>query len=336
MAPAEILRVREHVDSCPNCRGKLAQAHGNAAVLKSWIDPEPDEHELVLFVAGNLPADRAGQIEAHVANCSDCQDAVQDLRTFASAKAVTPLPARSRPVPLWWGAIAATVLISVYAISQSGKPHVIASLRDGAGTVTLTRSGELNGLPGASEQERVLVAEALHTGRISVRANAGASNAGVLRGSQDNQPFHLFDPMARRMLTDRPEFRWSPLEGAASYTVTVFTDDEKIVEQATVTDTHWQPSSALPRGGPLYWQVTAQRGGQQIVAPAPPAPRASFEIVSQETVERLRQSGSGLRAAIAFAQEGLRVEALEAMNSVVAANPDSALAKQLRDSLFIK
>jgi hypothetical protein len=171
---------------------------------------------------------------------------------------------------------------------------------------------------------------------MPLRTNVAASNAGVLRGSQDNQPFHLFDPMGRRMLTDRPEFRWSPLEGAVGYTVTVFTEDEKIVDRATVTETRWQPSAALPRGGKLYWQVSAQQGSRRIVAPAPPAPRATFEIVSQEAAERLRQNGSGLRAAIAFAQEGLRVEAVAAMNSVVVQNSDSALARQLRDSLLIK
>lgn len=336
MTPAEILRVREHVDSCAECRGKLAQTHGNAAVLKSWIDPEPDEHELVLFAAGKLTADRAGEIEAHLENCSDCHDAVQDLRTFAATKPVLEMPVRRRPVPLWWGAIAAMVLVGVYAVLQSGKPQVIATLRDGRNTVTLSRSGELNGLPGASDQERVLLADALRTGRIPVRANAGGSNAGVLRGNQDNQPFHLFDPMGRRTLTDRPEFRWSLMDGAAGYTVTVFTDDEKIVDQATVTETRWQPVSALPRGGQLFWQVSAERGGRRIVAPAPPAPRASFEIVSQQTADRLRQNGAGLRAAIAFAQEGLNVEAAAAMSSVVAENPDSALARQLRDSLLIK
>jgi hypothetical protein len=339
LEPGEILRLREHVDSCAECRAKTAQSPVSAAVLRGWIDPEPDEQELVLFAAGKLPADRMGEIEAHVVNCADCRETVEDLRVFANRKTVVEMPVRRRPVPLWWGAVAAILVVGVYALIRSGKPEVIASLHDGAATVTLSRSGDVSGIAGATDQERVLIADALRTGRMPL-PSAAPADTGVLRGDQSNQPFRLFEPMHRRTLTERPEFRWSPVEGAESYQITVFTEDEKVVDQASVTDTRWQPAGVLPRGSRLYWQVSAIRGGQRITAPAPPAPRAWFEIVSGETAQRLdamRQSGgSNLRLAVAYAHEGLQVEAAAVMRAVLADNPDSTLAKQLRDSLLIK
>ena len=342
LAPTEILSLREHVDSCAECRAKLAPSPSGGAVLRAWIDPEPDEQDLVLFAAGKLAAERSAEIEAHLENCDDCREAVADLRQFAARNTAVEMPARrKRPVPLWWGAVAAMVLLGVYGlVSRSGKPQVVASLHDGGNNVTVTGSGDVSGVDGATPQERVLIAEVLRTGRMPLRAAASAQETAVLRGGQENQPIKLLEPMGRRMLSDRPEFLWSALGGAGSYEVTVFTEDEKILDKATVTETRWQPQTALPRGGRLNWQVTAIRGSERIVAPAPPAPRAWFEIVSKETADRLaamRESGgSNLRLAIAYSQEGLQVEAATVMRTVIAENPDSEVAKQLRDSLLVK
>jgi hypothetical protein len=247
---------------------------------------------------------------------------------------------RRLPVPLWWGAIAAIILIGVYAVYRPEKrPRIIATLRDAGATVTLTSTGEVDGLPDAAPQERALIADALRTGRMPLPANE-SRQTGVLRGDRTSQPFRLFEPMHRRTLTDRPEFQWSAMEGAKNYQITVFTEDEKIVDQGTVDDTRWEPSKALPRGGRLYWQVTALHGAQRVTAPAPPAPRAWFEIVSAETAQRLtamrQTSGSNLRLAVVYAHEGLQVEAAAIMRAVLAENPDSALARQLRDSLLVK
>jgi hypothetical protein len=331
MAPGEILRVREHADSCEDCRTRLARSATGAAVVRSWIDPEPDEQELVLLAAGRLPAARAAEIEAHLTGCATCRETVEDLRTFAARPKPIQMPVRTRPVPLWWGAVAAAVLIGVYLISPSTRPLVTL------GQVTLSRSGEVRGISGLDDQERTLIAEALRTGRLQLNPSAAPPETALLRGAEDKPGFHLLEPLGRRMLTDRPEFRWGPVGGAATYLITIFTEDEKIVAQATVPDTRWQPDPALPRGARLYWQVTARRRAERITAPAPPAPRAWFEIVSDEVAQRVaRARSSELRLAVACAHEGLRVEALEAINAVVQANPDSPLARQLRDSLLVK
>src|SRR5258708_38904491 len=95
MAPAEVRRVREHADSCEECRAGLAQAASGAAVMRALIDTEPDEQELVLFAAGRLSPERAAEIEGHLAGCAACQEAVEDLRAFLT-RARPRLP---RPLP---------------------------------------------------------------------------------------------------------------------------------------------------------------------------------------------------------------------------------------------
>jgi hypothetical protein len=324
-----VLRVREHIDGCEECRSRLGQAPSNAAVVRAFLDPEPDEQELVLFAAGRLSGDRARAIEAHLAGCADCREAVEDLRQFGGQPR-----ARRRPVPLWWGAVAAAILVGVYLLTGGLAPPPIASLRDGKGRITLSRSGELKGVLTADEQERTLIAEALRTGRLPLNA-AAAPDAGVLRGSGDSPDFQLLEPSGRRM-SNRPEFRWSAVSGASEYDVTVFTEDEQVVAEAWISRTQWQPEGTLPRGVRLHWQVTAKRGKERITAPAPPAPRASFEIVPDDVAQRLRKIHGNLPLAVAYAHEGMLHDAQDAINSVVQANPDSTLAKQLRDSLLVK
>jgi hypothetical protein len=86
----------------------------------------------------------------------------------------------------------------------------------------------------------------------------------------------------------------------------------------------------------LFWQVTANRGGERMIAPAPPAPRASFEIVSDSVAERLHRIEGHLPKAVAYAREGLKTEALHEMSQLIADNPDSDLVRKLRDSLLVK
>ena len=338
MTPEEILRFREHVDACEDCRAKLKRA--GAAVVRAWFAAGPDEQELVLFAAGKLPAERAAEIQEHVSACPVCSEAVEDLKSFAASRpapapAVVTMPARKRPVPLWWGAVAAMLLIGVYTIIRSAMPQVVARVHDGRAEVTLTRSGQLTGVTVDDNQQRILIADALRTGQLPLRP-AAIAGSGVLRGEEDRQPFHLMEPVGIRMLSDRPVFRWTPVSGASHYQVTVFTEDEKIVAQATVEGTSWQPSPASWRGMRLFWQVTANRGAERIVAPAPPAPRASFEIVSESVAERLHRTQGHLPKAVAYAQEGLKTEALHEMSQLIADNPNSELVRKLRDSLLVK
>src|SRR5579872_5113881 len=69
LSPDQVLRVRTHSDECSECRARLAGDSVDALVLRTLLSDEPDEQELVLFVAGRLPESRAREIKEHAANC---------------------------------------------------------------------------------------------------------------------------------------------------------------------------------------------------------------------------------------------------------------------------
>jgi hypothetical protein len=325
LAPAQILRVREHVDICGECRGKLASDAGDAAVVQALFSSEPDEQELVLFAAGRLPDARAREIEAHVASCTDCAEAIDDLRQFAPKAKVQPI---RKPRPLWWGALAAALLLAAGGLAwfyagRTAQQPLVASLHDG---------------PGADPQGRAWAAEALRTGRLPLGAPLPAAAPGVLRGTPGETAFTLLAPLNRRVVSDRPEFHWEPLAGASSYEVTVFTTDEKIVAHGVTSTTQWQPEQSVPREVRLGWQVTAHRGSTRVTAPAPPAAPVFFEVIPSDAgvrIERARsaQSPSHLELAALYAHEGMVEEAQGELAALETANPGSAVISQLRRSL---
>ena len=345
MPPAGILRVREHVDACAGCRGRLVDgAAAGAALVRAFLDPEPDEQDLVLFVTGRLPPERAAEIQAHAAQCVTCRGAIADLRQFpARPAAPIPMPVRRQPpVPLWWGAVAAGVAISFYFLApRTPKPLILASLKDGSGAVTLRLPGGLDGLPNLTADERSWIDSALQSGTLRTGHELPPAEPGVLRGDGNPPGFALQAPLHQRLLADRPEFRWTQLAGASNYQVTVFTEDEKVVAQGTVAGNQWQPPAPLPRGTRLGWQVTAAIGSTRVTAPAPPEPRAIFEIVDADAFDRIERAWntapvSHLRLAVAYAREGLKEDALREIGALAAANPNSPLVRQLRDSLAVK
>src|SRR5262245_55970805 len=97
--------------------------------------------------------------------------------------------------------------------------------------------------------------------------------------ARDNQGvrFSVINPVGKVMLSDRPTFRWSPLEGATGYIVEVYDDKpNQITISSKLTDTTWTAPQSLKRGGIYSWQVTASKGGEEIISPHPPAPLAKF------------------------------------------------------------
>src|SRR5262249_13526519 len=76
--------------------------------------------------------------------------------------------------------------------------------------------------------------------------------------------------------SDRPRFYWSPVAGATSYRVLLFSHGQEITRGAPVTAAEWQPAAALVRGGVYEWQVIATTPRGELVLPPPDAPRALF------------------------------------------------------------
>jgi hypothetical protein len=135
--------------------------------------------------------------------------------------------------------------------------------------------------------------------------------------------------------TDRPTFRWRPLEGTEHCTVTIF--DAKLRQVASsgpVTQSQWTIPNALKRGVDYSWQITAVKAGETIVSPKPPLPEARFRVLDQRTVNvlatlRLSLGTSHLAMGVFYWKHGLLADAEREFQALAHANPDSSVVKEL-------
>jgi hypothetical protein len=130
------------------------------------------------------------------------------------------------------------------------------------------------------------------------------SKPGALLGSSTGaRQFELIGPLGTAVTTDRPVFRWKPLQEKATYVVAIFDEEfQKVVESPAIRGTVWQPERPLPRGVVLNWQVTGNAGGKAVHAPMPPAPEARLEVVPEHNaaeIEAARRTNPGDHLGIA-------------------------------------
>ncbi len=165
------------------------------------------------------------------------------------------------------------------------------------------------------------------------------TKTGSLMGGNPGVPFALLAPVAQVSESARPKFRWQALDGAVSYTVTVYNAAfNKVATSPLLTTTEWQPAQPLPRGLTYSWQVKALKDGQEIAAPVPPAPEAKFKVLEpsklQEVTNARRQfAGSHLALGLLYAEAGLLPEAERELQALVEANRTSTLARKLLQSV---
>lgn len=218
------------------------------------------------------------------------------------------------------------------------RPSVaVVALNDGPARVAVDDRGRVQGLDLLSAEDRRAVGKALLSGRVErpdALAGLGAKTE-TLMGAPGAPVFDLKSPVGLVVRADAPTFRWRPLEGASSYTVSVYDADfNKVATAEALTGTEWTPGQSLARGRLYTWQVTAVKDGQDVTSPAPPAPQAKFRILGQaesgrlERAERLHPD-SHLTLGVLYAQSGLLDEAEREFQALVEANPDSARAREL-------
>jgi hypothetical protein len=141
------------------------------------------------------------------------------------------------------------------------------------------------------------------------------------------------------MLSDRPTFRWSPLEGATGYVVEVYDAKlRQIITSPQLADTSWTAPQSLKRGGIYSWQVTAIKGGEEFSSPRPPAQQAKFRILDEPLANELVQARRGyasshLTLALLYTKAGLLDEAEQEFRELHKANPRSAISLSLLASL---
>ena len=226
---------------------------------------------------------------------------------------------------------------SVEPVTPQPQPvPVVAQLNDGGRVLTLDQEGKLSGADDLPANYRNLVTKALSTQRIEKSSQLqGLTRPPSSLMSSDNQKdqFSVLEPAGSVLLTDKPAFRWSTLDGATGYVVEVYDAQFNLVTSSPqLSNPSW--TTTLPRGIVYSWQVKAIKDGQEITSPRPPAPQAKFRVLDQTKANELARakraySSSHLTLALLYAEAGLLKEAEQELRLVRRSNPNSDLARKL-------
>ncbi|HEY2962069.1 MAG TPA: zf-HC2 domain-containing protein [Pyrinomonadaceae bacterium] len=239
--------------------------------------------------------------------------------------AVAPTPAsQTTPVPS--------------VMPSPNQPAIVAQLNDGNGALTLDEKGELAGANELPPEYQKRLKTALADQRIPNSSQlTGLTRAGssLMSGNNEKGSFRVIAPVGTVVLTNSPTFRWSVTEGASHYVVEIYDDKFNLVVLSPQLQTNsWTISQPLPRGKIYTWQVKADKDGEEVTSPRPPAPQARFRIVNQSKAHELDQArrmypSSHLMLALLYADAGLLAESEEQLRLLVKANPNSEIARKL-------
>ena len=325
--------------------------------------------QLEAYVDGTMSDADRQIVESHAERCGVCRAELRDLQPrqpgetrreagldepltiFASAEDASDVTSEVTP-PLprtdFWAkvrfpgyasgavAVAALVLLAVFTARLHQSPP-------DKSTTTVAQSNPThnanNQQPPSANQPTNPYGAAAEKLETPAALSSLIGNTGTLMGAGETESFLLRKPVGTFVLDVRPEFHWQALRGATEYRVGIFDADLKAVETSpALTTTTWKASPALLRGKVYVWQVTAVKGSEQIVAPAPPAPEAKFAIVELSILNELRavQSagvGEHMTLGRAYAHAGLLDEAEEEFRLVPAGDSNYSQAQRFLTDL---
>lgn len=252
-------------------------------------------------------------------------------------KEMKPEIAKTIPSPI------VTPIVSPTPPIEDAGGMLIAQLNDGGGQVILDREGKLSGTDNLPPAYQQMVKGALTDQRFEkspLLAGLVRPGSGTIRGgdSQDGK-FSPIEPVGKVILTDRPAFRWSRLDGATGYLVEIYDDTFTLVATSPqLSDGSWTPPQSLRRGGIYSWQVKAIKDGQELIAPRPPAPQAKFRILDQAKANELMRArrayaSSHLTLALLYLKAGMLDEAERELRVLQKANPNSEIVSRLLSNL---
>ncbi|HTD23963.1 MAG TPA: hypothetical protein VK738_15000 [Terriglobales bacterium] len=367
MSPAALLAADDHLAECGDCRESLGRMEKgtsrDATLWRAFTGSEPpgsrhlSHDELVAFAEDDWNSADRQQITEHLRVCTQCREDAEDLKSFRDDLA---RPARPHPVtefrprrrsawiiPLWAGATASLLLAifvgyRFYRPKPQTEPTVLVQLSDGGGNIKLNSTGQLVSPSPFDPGEEKKIKDALLSKRIeeaAVLSQLASPRGKLLSGTSTPPSFELVAPIGTVVLADRPVFHWQPMPGASGYVVSIYDSRfHKVVESPRISQNYWEADHVLARG-PIYtWQVRASVKGKTIRAPVPPAPEARFQVLSQTEAEQLEKArrehaNSHLLLGILYARAGALDDSERELGALVAANPDSSVAKELLASL---
>jgi hypothetical protein len=215
---------------------------------------------------------------------------------------------------------------------------VVAKLNDGDGQLTLDQEGNLSGADELPAAYQSLLKAALTNQQIAASSELkglARPPSSLMSTDKQGDDFVVIEPVGRVVMTDRPTFRWSRLDGATSYVVEVYDSTFNLVATSPeLAGQTWAATQSLSRGRIYSWQVKAIKDQHEIKSPRPPAPQAKFRILDQAKNSELTKAkqayaSSHLVLGLLYAEAGLLSEAEREMRALQKANPDSEIASRL-------
>jgi hypothetical protein len=228
--------------------------------------------------------------------------------------------------------------------NSASKPvdSATVALKDGRSVITVDASGNVSGLDTLSEAERQAVSKAVTSEKVEAPSTLAtiAGSLAVLRGGpSEGISFPIVSPVGVVVVSEQPSLRWGALDGATSYTVSIFDRNfKRVARSAPLSGTQWTVDTPLARGAVYTWQVTAIKDGQEITSPEAPAPEARFMVLDKAQAENIRRAkaayeGSHLTLGTLYARAGLLDDAEREFQLLVRDNPKSSLARKLLQSV---
>jgi Putative zinc-finger len=343
----ELLVVKDHLTGCEQC----VMAVNDLSAFRKKITPGLDR-EYPFPLAPRAPAANENLWRRFVAAVQPLMPGSPALVVGSALTALlmiaagwliwqarewngkNPKIAQTPPSPT-----APVVTPPISPIPTQGGAEVIAQLNDGAGQLALDANGKLSGVDHLPPAYQQMIKNALTSRRLEkppLLAGLVRHDALLMRGGGKlGNKFSVINPVGIVMLSDRPTFRWSTLEGATGYVVEVYDDKlNEVTRSSQLTDTSWTASQSFKRGGIYSWQVTAIKGGVEFSSPRPPAPLAKFRILDQTLANEIVQAqrdyaSSHLALALVYTQAGLLDQAEREFRELQKANPNSAICRRL-------
>lgn len=323
LAGDELQFVTDHLSSCEQCafavddlrafRNEIAPsldreygpAHVAPVVRESW-----GQRFVSLFRVSPVPAFGAAALGILLLSFVGWIVWRSSKEEKGEVVVVAPTPS-SEPSP----SVAPSVPV------QPEPAPVVAQLNDGA-------------VPPAYQE---LVRKALTSQRIerSSQLQGLTRPPSSLMGANEKGGFSVLAPAGVVLMSDRPAFRWSRLEGATAYVVEVYDSQfKRVAASPELTTLSWSATQSLSRGQVYSWQVKALKDGQEVTVPRPPAPQAKFRVVDQGSFAEISRAkraygSSHLTLALLYAKAGLLNEAEQELRLLQKANPQSEIVKKL-------
>lgn len=311
---SELLRVDDHLASCPECRELMRPQ-----------DLEEEVNAIVAQIAG--PAVENKRVRSAALAATLAGAALLGAAFFFLRDRLPRQDAATRGVA------------SPRVSKTAGGPAIRYVLQDEGRQIGLRDDGTIAGLQLGDNRWNEFLARALRDGQIPhpPRDPALSSGRETLLGPETSDDLAAVRPINEVVLETRPRFQWKSGDATARYVVQVFDEDFRLVMASpAISDTFWTSSAALERSRLYSWQVTASSSSGSQVAPRPPQPQARFRILSAtdaEDIQRAREMTpvSHLLLGLVFSRKGLFNDAEKEFRMLLAENPDSPVAKRLHE-----